>query len=682
MVSEFRSGPVPVASKSSVKKAKGKAEKISRKKPDPAGLEVLEKAHKAFAEKKFNEALSLYEEARILCEKSSAVAVKAPRLPKQKPKAPVKTEEKEEPPEDISERWLKNPTDNKIAKFCDYEFPESENYAINHPGKLEEHLKKTGGMWKLRFPPEPNGYLHVGHAKAINFNFNTARTHQGECILRFDDTNPTAEKQEYIDAIIDNVRWLGNKWSQLTYSSDYFQELYEFAVQLIKQGQAYVCHQNSEEVKASRLAIQDAKSKKLKKLPAACYSPNRDRSVEENLRLFEGMRTGCYEEGHCCLRMKIDLNSDIPSMWDPTAYRIMYHPHPRTGDAWCIYPTYDYTHCIVDALENITHSCCTLEFASRQAPNGSYYWLLDALGLYKPQTFEYSRLNITYTVTSKRKINKLVAGGYLSGWNDPRITTLDGLRRRGYTASSINMLCALVGVTKNETVTDYSKLEFCVRREFEKTANRAFAILDPLKVSITNIDEAKATVFNAANHPQRPEMGTRKLTLGPVVYIDRSDFRESNTKGYFRLAPGKTVRLLFSLNITCNEVIKNASGIVTELKCSINTEAMLRPKGKIQWVTATESVEAEIRLYDRLFTVPTPDADGRDFMKFINPNSLLVKKGRVEKWLMDSWDKPGLPFQFQRLGYFCIDRDSRKDKLVFNRTTSLREASGLKAVGK
>jgi glutaminyl-tRNA synthetase len=500
------------------------------------------------------------------------------------------------------------------AKFKAHLPPNARNFAINSPERMAAHLAATGGKWHTRFPPEPNGYLHIGHAKAMHFDFGVAAKFGGNTYLRFDDTNPAAEKQEYIDSIKSSVEWLGHAPFKITYSSDYFDQLHEYAVELIKQGKAYVCHQSKPETAASRQVLQGFQLHCSKNnlprydtpLPPGAESPYRERGVEENLKLFSEMSKGAWDEGSCCLRMKCDLRSDITSMWDLAAYRIKFEAHPHSKDKYCIYPTYDYTHCLVDSLENVTHSLCTLEFETRQAPNGPYYWLLDALGLYKPITWEFARCNITYNVMSKRKLNALVTKGYVNGWDDPRLLTLEGLRRRGYTPAAVNRFCYELGVTRNDNVQPLGKLETCIREELDDTADRRFAVLDPLPIRITNHTGAPLPV-ECPLHPKYLERGNRTINLTPTVYIERGDFREVDDKSFFGMAPGKTVRLLFGYNLTCTGVKKDAAGNVVSLEATFDAESMgtKPPKGTLHWAS-TEFVSGEVRVYDKLFTVEIP----------------------------------------------------------------------------
>lgn len=535
-------------------------------------------------------------------------------------------------------------------------------------------------------------------------------------MLRFDDTNPTAEKQEYIDSIKATLKWLNFIPWKITYSSDYFQELYDFAVELIKRDKAYVCHQTQAQVKASREIVQAfhgarqgiAYAEKRKDpLPPGAESPYRYRPVEESLRLFEEMRQGRWKEGTAALRMKMDLYSDRPSMWDTHAYRIMFATHPHSGDKWCIYPTYDYTHCIVDSLENITHSLCTLEFGGRQAPDGSYYWLLDALGLYKPMTWESSRLNITGNVMSKRKLNRLVTDKFVSGWDDPRLFTLDGLKRRGYTSESVNGFCKMVGVTKNQSTTPCTLLERCVRMDLDRRAKRVYAVVEPLRIRLMNF-EGEPKKLTVPFHPGKPSMGSREMMFGPLLYIERTDFREVDASDYYGLAPGKTVKLLYAYVIRCDKVVKDKTGNLVELQCTYFETPPAREKkqkiGYLHWVCDADCVDAEIRVYNPLFTVDDPISEavaaikresktggdevnedevdvGDRWLSYLNSDSLVVRHGKVEAALAREAYAEGTfqSYQFQRRGFFCVDKDSTTSKLVFNRTCTLKESVATKA---
>lgn len=519
-----------------------------------------------------------------------------------------------------------------------------------------------------RFPPEPNGYLHIGHAKSICLNFGVAEESDGECNLRFDDTNPEKESQEYIDAIQRDVEWLGFKWAgPVRYASDYFDALYEYAVQLIRMGKAYVDSQSAEEMRANRGSLSEPGKN----------SPFRDRSVEENLALFEKMRAGEMDEGSCILRAKIDMASGNINLRDPAIYRIRKVTHHQTGDKWCIYPMYDYTHPISDAIENITHSLCTLEFEDHRP---FYDWLLDTLGTPShPQQIEFARLNVNYTVTSKRKLKQLVDEQLVHGWDDPRMPTISGMRRRGYPAEALREFCKRIGVTKSDGVVDVGMLEFCVREHLENTAPRAMAVLRPLKVVLTNYPAGQTEVIRAARHPNLPDMGEREIPFTRELWIDRADFEEVPPKGYKRLIPGGEVRLRNAYIIKCDEVVKNEAGEVTELRCSCDMVTLgknpedRKVKGVIHWVSAEKGIPAEVRLYDRLFTDAAPDRGDVDFKTFINPHALEVVQAVIEPSLATAVAEDR--FQFEREGYFCADlRDSQPGKPVFNRTVGLRDS--------
>ena len=536
---------------------------------------------------------------------------------------------------------------------------------------IEEDLRtnKYGGRVHTRFPPEPNGYLHIGHAKSICLNFGLAADYGGLCNLRFDDTNPTKEEAEYVEAIKEDVRWLGFDWGdRLFYASDYFEQLYEYAVQLIKKGKAYVCDLSSEEIREYRGTLTEPGKD----------SPYRNRSVEENLDLFERMRAGEFPDGSRTLRAKIDMAHPNVLMRDPVMYRIMHATHHRTGDKWCIYPMYDFTHCLSDSIERITHSICTLEFENNRA---LYDWFLDELGVYHPQQIEFARLNLSYTVLSKRKLLQLVEQGHVSGWDDPRMPTLSGLRRRGYTPEAIRDFCDLIGVAKANSIVDVALLEHCLRQDLNKRAPRVFGVLRPLKVVIDNYPEDLVEEMECINNPEDPGMGTRKVPFSRVLYIERGDFREDPPRKWFRLAPGREVRLRYAYYITCVDVIKDEHGEVIELHCTYDPETRggwapdgRRVRGTLHWVSAAHALEAEIRLYDRLFSKPNPldVEEGEDFTANLNPNSLeILTTCRVEPSLAGA--APGSRYQFERQGYFCVDSDSTDEKLVFNRTVALRD---------
>ena len=522
-----------------------------------------------------------------------------------------------------------------------------------------------------RFPPEPNGYLHIGHAKSICLNFGVAGEYGGRCHLRFDDTNPDKESSEYVEAIKRDVAWLGFDWGvNLHYASDYFKQLHEFALRLINMGKAYVCHLNNEEMREYRGTLTEPGRE----------SPYRNRSVEENLALFAKMKNGALPEGACVLRAKIDMAAPNIIMRDPVLYRILHSHHHRSGDQWCIYPMYDFTHCLSDMLEGITHSLCTLEFENNRA---LYDWVLDTLQTPNhPRQIEFARLNLNYTITSKRKLLQLVEEGQVLGWDDPRMPTISGLRRRGYTPAAIRNFCAGIGVGKRDSLIDMGVLENAIRDDLNLHATRVFGVLDPLKVVITNYPEGIEEELIAQNHPQNPDMGSRMLPFGRELFIERADFMENAPKKFFRLSIGREVRLRYAYLITCQEVIKDASGDVVELRCTYdpasrggNAPDGRKVQGTIHWVTAAHAVRAELRLYDRLFTVEDPDGDKEhNFKEFLNPDSLQKLSGCLLEpslALARGEDR----FQFERQGYFCLDQDSDPEgKLVFNRIVSLRDS--------
>jgi glutaminyl-tRNA synthetase len=532
--------------------------------------------------------------------------------------------------------------------------------------------KHRGGV-VTRFPPEPNGYLHIGHAKSICLNFGIAAEFGGRCYLRLDDTNPVKEDQEYVEAIIEGVRWLGFEWGErLTHASDYFPRLYDCAVQLIRAGKAYVDGLTAEQIREYRGTLTQP----------GRNSPDRDRSVADNLDLFERMRRGEFPDGRYVLRAKIDMASPNINLRDPTLYRIRKAPHQRTGDEWCIYPMYDFAHTISDALEGITHSICTLEFEDHRP---LYEWILDQLDLpSRPRQYEFSRLNVGYTLTSKRKLAELIELARVAGWDDPRLPTILGMRRRGYTPESIRDFCSRVGVTKKEHLIEMSLLESCVRDDLNKRSPRAMAVLDPVKVVLTNYPADRTETVTATNHPERPELGSRQLPFGREIWIEREDFMEDPPKKFFRLRPGGEVRLRFAYIIRCDEVIKDPSGRVVEIRATYDPatrsgagpDAERKVKGTIHWVAVHAACEGEVRLYDRLFTAERPEADpaGRDFKEFLNPESLLVRRDcRLEPSLAGA--AAGDWYQFERLGYFVADRvDFRAGKPVFNRVVTLRDS--------
>ncbi|ARU64871.1 glutamine--tRNA ligase [Histophilus somni] len=516
-----------------------------------------------------------------------------------------------------------------------------------------------------RFPPEPNGYLHIGHAKSICLNFGIAQDYQGKCNLRFDDTNPVKEDVEYVDSIKQDVKWLGFEWEgEPRYASDYFDQLYSYAIELIKKGLAYVDELSPEQIREYRGTLTSAGKN----------SPYRDRSIEENLALFEKMKKGEFAEGAASLRAKIDMASPFMVMRDPVLYRIKFASHHQTGDRWCIYPMYDFTHCISDAIERITHSLCTLEFQDNRR---LYDWVLDNISIDRPlpHQYEFSRLNLEYTLTSKRKLLKLVNDGIVDGWNDPRMPTISGLRRRGYTPASLREFCRRIGVTKQDNVVEYSALESCIRDDLNTNAPRAMAVLNPLKIVIENFDGKE--ILTAPNHPNREELGTRELPFTKEIYIDQADFREEANKQYKRLVLGKEVRLRNAYVIKAERVEKDAEGCVTTVYCTYDPETLgknpegRKVKGVIQWVSATDNLSAEFRLYDKLFTVANPGAV-EDINEVLNPNSLIIKRGVVEQSLASA--KAEQAYQFEREGYYCADsKDSNAGNLVFNLTVSLKE---------
>lgn len=517
-----------------------------------------------------------------------------------------------------------------------------------------------------RFPPEPNGYLHIGHAKSICLNFGLARDYNGTCHLRFDDTNPEKEETEYIESIMEDVRWLGFDWGEhLYYASDYFEQLYNLAVELIKQGKAYVCDLSPEEIRKYRGTLTEPGKE----------SPYRNRSVAENLDLFERMRAGEFEEGSRVLRAKIDMASPNIVMRDPTLYRIRKVSHHRTGDKWCIYPMYDFTHCLSDAIENITHSICTLEFENNRA---LYEWILEQVYPEPhPRQIEFARLNLTYTMMSKRKLLQLVEQGIVNGWDDPRMPTLSGLRRRGYTPAAIRDFAERIGVAKANSTVDYTFLEHCLREDLNKTAPRAMGVLRPLKVVIENYPEGQVEYLEALNNPQDPEAGTRQIPFAREIYIEQEDFMIDPPKKFFRLAPGREVRLRFAYFITCTDVIRDDEGNIVELRATYDPETKggsapdgRKVKATLHWVAAEHSLPVEVRLYDHLFKVEDPSIG--ELEDILNPDSLeVLTESRVELNLKDA--KPGDKFQFERQGYFCVDPDSTPDRLVFNRTAALRD---------
>ncbi len=517
-----------------------------------------------------------------------------------------------------------------------------------------------------RFPPEPNGYLHIGHAKSICLNFGLAQKYGGKTNLRFDDTNPTKEDVEYVDSIKEDVQWLGFQWAQELYASDYFEQLYIWAQELIKKGLAYVDNQSQEEIRLNRGTV----------TKPGVESPCRNRSAEENLDLFARMRAGEFEDGAMVLRAKIDMAHPNMLMRDPILYRIIHAHHHRTGDKWCIYPMYDYAHGQCDSLEQITHSICTLEFDVHRP---LYDWFIEKLGIFPSKQYEFARLNLTYTVMSKRKLLELVKKGFVSGWDDPRMPTICGLRRRGYTPESIRMFADKVGVAKRDNIIDLSLLEWCVREDLNKRSGRYMVVLDPVKLVITNYPETNEE-FNANINPEDPEAGTRAIPFSKELYIEREDFMEDPPKKYFRLRPGGEVRLKYSYIIKCEEVIKDSDGVITEIRCTYDPSS--RPgtgewrsvKGTIHWVSAKHANEIEVRLFDRLFTNPEMDnlEEGKEYIDYLNPDSLKVVKGYAESALKS--DNSGIAVQFERVGYFVKDSSSTDSNPVYNRTVGLKSA--------
>ncbi|MDP2302375.1 MAG: glutamine--tRNA ligase/YqeY domain fusion protein [Ignavibacteria bacterium] len=533
---------------------------------------------------------------------------------------------------------------------------------------IEDDLKtdKWNGRVHTRFPPEPNGYLHIGHAKSICLNFGIAENFHGKFNLRFDDTNPEKEEQEYVDSIVEDVKWLGADFEdRILYASDYFEQMYEYAIELINKGKAYVCDLTSDEIRATRGTLTEPGKE----------SPYRNRTIDENLHLFEKMRNGDFENGSKTLRAKIDMGSPNFNMRDPIMYRIIHAEHHRQGDKWCVYPTYDWAHGLEDSLERITHSICTLEFENHRP---LYDWYLDALGIYHPQQIEFARLNLSYTVMSKRKLLQLVNEKFVDGWDDPRMPTICGYRRRGYTSQAIRNFAEIIGVAKRDALTDISLLEYAIRENLNKSANRVMAVLKPLKIVLTNYKGEEE--LDAVNNPEDPTAGNRKLKFTRELYIEQTDFMENPPKGFFRLVPGGEVRLRYAYIIRCEEVIKDENGEVIELRCTYDPEtksgaatSTKKVKGTIHWVSAKYGVNAEVRLYDRLFVTENP-GNKDNWLDLINPNSLeILNDSVVEPSVEDA--KPGERFQFERTGYFCIDtKYSTEKKIVFNRTVTLKDS--------
>jgi glutaminyl-tRNA synthetase len=537
---------------------------------------------------------------------------------------------------------------------------------------IEEDTRNNvyDGRVHTRFPPEPNGYLHIGHAKSICLNFGLAKKYNGKCNLRFDDTNPVKEDVEYVDSIMEDVRWLGFDWEdRLYYASDYFGQLYEYAVILVKKGKAYVCDMTAGEISETRgTPTRPGKE-----------SPYRNRSVEENLDLFDRMRKGEFPDGARVLRAKIDMASPNMHMRDPVLYRILRATHHRTGDAWCIYPMYDFAHGQSDSIEHITHSICTLEF---EVHRPLYEWFLKEIGIYAPRQIEFARLNLSYTVMSKRKLLELVQQKYVSGWDDPRMPTISGLRRRGYTPESIRNFADTVGVAKRDNIIDVSLLEFCVREDLNKRANRLMAVLNPVKVVIDNYPSDLTEEMEAVNNPEDESKGKRKVPFSKEIFIEREDFMEEPPKKFFRLAPGTEVRLRSAYIIRCESVVKDPqTGEIREIHCTYDPqtksgmpESNRKVKGTLHWVSVKHAVKAEIRLYDRLFVKENPDEaeEGKDYKDFLNPGSLKVVTGYIEPFVASAI--PGDKLQFERIGYFCVDKDSSPSSLIINRTVTLKDS--------
>ncbi len=534
---------------------------------------------------------------------------------------------------------------------------------------IDEHNRTSrfGGEVVTRFPPEPNGYLHIGHAKAMCLNFGLAEKYGGRCHMRFDDTNPAKEEEEYVEGILDDVRWLGWDWGEhLYFASDHFDKLHQFAVDLIKKGRAYVDDLNQEQIRKYRGTLTEP----------GVESPFRDRSVEDNLALFRGMKNGEFEEGTKVLRAKIDMASGNINMRDPVLYRILKTPHHRTGEEWVIYPMYDFAHGQCDSIEGVTHSICTMEYEDHRP---LYDWFLDSLDEYHPQQIEFARLNLSNTVLSKRKLVQLVQEGHVPGWDDPRMPTLAGMRRRGYTPGAIRKFCERVGVAKRQNVIDIGMLEHAVREDLNLSAPRALAVLNPLKVVIENYPRGQIEELDAGNNPEDPSAGTRKLPFSRELYIERDDFMLNPPKKFFRLAPGREVRLRYGYLVTCTDVVTDENGAIVELRCTYDPQTRggqapdgRRVRGTIHWVSAQHAAEAEVRLYDHLFTSERPDDDD-DFMATLNPRSLeVVSNAKIEPSLADV--SPGHRFQFERLGYFAVDPDSKPGAIVFNRTVTLRDS--------
>ena len=532
---------------------------------------------------------------------------------------------------------------------------------------------KNDNRVHTRFPPEPNGYLHIGHAKSICLNFCIAEDYpNGKCNLRFDDTNPVKEEEEYVESIIEDVKWLGFDWEdRLYFASDYFQQLYEYAEQLINAGKAYVDDQSADTIRDTRGTLKELGSN----------SPYRNRSIEENITLFGKMKAGEFGNGEKVLRAKIDMSHSNLNMRDPVIYRILHADHHRTGNTWCIYPMYDWAHGLEDSIEGITHSICTLEFEDHRP---LYDWFLDQLGVYHPQQIEFARLNLNYTIMSKRKLKRLVDEHHVAGWDDPRMPTISGLRRRGYTPESIREFATRIGVAKRDGVIDIALLDHCLRDDLNKRASRVMVVLDPVKVIITNYPEEQVEELDADNNPEDESAGKRKLPFTRELYIERSDFIEDPPKKFFRLGPGREVRLKHAYYITCTDFIKSENGDVTELHCTYDpatkggwSDDGRKVRGTLHWVSVQHAVDAEVRLYNHLFNVDNPEADGDDFIQHLNPDSLIINtQAKLEPGLQKA--KANTNYQFLRNGYFCLDADSAQENIVFNRTVGLRDSWGKK----
>lgn len=533
---------------------------------------------------------------------------------------------------------------------------------------IEASIAKGETKIQTRFPPEPNGYLHIGHAKSICLNFGLAKKYNGKCNLRFDDTNPVKEDTEYVDSIKQDIQWLGFQWDAEYYASDYFEQLYRWAEKLILQDKAYVDDQTQEQIRTGRGTVQTP----------GTNSPYRDRTPQENLQLFRNMRDGKYKDGEKILRAKIDMAHPNMLMRDPLMYRIIHTEHHRTADKWCIYPMYDYAHGESDSIEKITHSICTLEFDVHRP---LYDWFINALEIFPSHQYEFARLNINYTVMSKRKLLQLVKENYVNGWDDPRMPTICGLRRRGYTPASIRLFAEKVGVAKRDNIIDLGLLEWCLREDLNKSADRRMAVLDPIKVTITNYPTDKTENFSCVNNPENENAGRRNVPFSNAIYIERDDFMENPPKKYFRLQPGAEVRLRYSYIIKCDQIIKDQNGNIVELLCSYDSLSGngsssdgRKVKGVIHWVDAKTARKATVRLFDRLFATENPDSapEGKTFLDNLNPNSLKTVQAYIEPALAN--EKPGKQVQFERLGYFCVDADSTTENIIYNRTTTLKDS--------